>query len=315
MSHDGEGLYGILNERNIKEIQFGTNKIFPTWYGSNVYFDPDSRVLGYLAKNGSSGFDGSNGLNRANDHEKEDTQFWLDTLYVCEYCFKYADNDEHLASHADHCKFQRHSPGKIKYKSPKYTVKRVKGSKHRLFCQCLCLFTKLFLDNKSMYFKVDHYEFYIIYETSSTKPLGFFSKDTVSYYQNNLACVLIFPPYQRRQLGTFLLDFSYKISKSEGLISGPEFPLSPFGLIGYVKYWSLKICWEFAEGELANLEKVTLEDISSVTGFRINDIITALKYLECLGDSNEIYLSILRKKLNRNGCKALVEDEFLLLED
>ncbi|GCE98240.1 SAS complex subunit [Zygosaccharomyces mellis] len=315
MSHDGEDLYGILNERNIREVQFGTNKIFSTWYGSNVYFDPDIRVLGYLAKSGSSGFDGSNGSNRVNNHEKEDTQYWLDTLYVCEYCFKYADNGEDLASHANHCKFQRHSPGKIKYKSPKYTVKRVKGSKHRLFCQCLCLFTKLFLDNKSMYFKVDHYEFYIIYETSSTKPLGFFSKDTVSYYQNNLACVLIFPPYQRRQLGTFLLDFSYKVSKSEGLISGPEFPLSPFGLIGYVKYWSLKICWEFAEGELANLEKVTLEDISSVTGFRVNDIITALKYLECLGDSNEIYLSILRKKLNRNGCKALVEDEFLLLED
>lgn len=315
MSHDGKGLYGILNERNIREVQFGVDKRFPTWYGSNVYFDPESRVLGHLEKNGLNKLDLLNESNVIENHKKEETQFWLDTLYVCEFCFKYTDNEEDLSNHAKHCKFREHSPGKIKYKSPKYTIKRVKGSKHPLYCQCLCLFTKLFLDNKSMYFKVNHYEFYIVFETSSTKPMGFFSKDTVSYHQNNLACILVFPPYQRRQLGTFLLDFSYKISKSEGLISGPEFPLSPFGLIGYVKYWSLKICWEFSEGELANLEKVTLQDISSVTGFRINDIITALKYLECLGDSNEIYLSLLRKKLDKHSCQAFVEDEYLLLDD
>lgn len=309
MSDDGEDLYGILNERNIKEVQFGVNKKFPTWYGSNVYFDPESRTLGYLDRNGILG------TNRCKSNGKEDIQFWLDTLYVCEYCFKYTDNEEALVNHARHCEFQCHSPGKIKYKSPSYTIRRVKGSKHRLFCQCLCLFTKLFLDNKSIYFKVDHYEFYVVYETTSTEPMGFFSKDMVSYYQNNLACVLVFPPYQRRQLGTFLLDFSYKVSKSEGLISGPEFPLSPFGLIGYLKYWSLKICWEFSEGELANLEKVTLENISSITGFRISDIITSLKYLGCLGETNEIYLSVLRKKLNKNNCGALVDDSYLLLDD
>lgn len=34
-----EMLYGILNERNIRQIQFGLNKKFSTWYGSAVYFE------------------------------------------------------------------------------------------------------------------------------------------------------------------------------------------------------------------------------------------------------------------------------------
>lgn len=302
MANGGDGLYGILDERNIKEVQFGIDKRFPTWYGSNVYFDSENKTLGYIEHD-----------NIRNKPER--AQFWLDTLYVCEYCFKYTNQEEALAGHALHCEFKNHPPGRIKYKSPKYTIRRVKGFKHRLFCQCLCLFTKLFLDNKSMYFKVDHYDFYIIYEHDSTKPLGFFSKDLVSYFRNNLACILVFPPYQRRQLGTLLLDFSYTISKFEGLVSGPETPLSPFGLIGYLKYWSMKICWEFSEGELANLEKVTLENISAVTGFRINDIILTLKYMECLGESNDIYLSVLRKKLNRNAFNSLINGDYLLLDD
>lgn len=302
MANGGDGLYGILDERNIKEVQFGIDKRFPTWYGSNVYFDSENKILGYIEHD-----------NIRNKPER--AQFWLDTLYVCEYCFKYTNQEEALAGHALHCEFRNHPPGRIKYKSPKYTIRRVKGFKHRLFCQCLCLFTKLFLDNKSMYFKVDHYDFYIIYEHDSTKPLGFFSKDLVSYFRNNLACILVFPPYQRRQLGTLLLDFSYTISKFEGLVSGPETPLSPFGLIGYLKYWSMKICWEFSEGELANLEKVTLENISAVTGFRINDIILTLKYMGCLGESNDVYLSVLRKKLNRNAFNSLINGDYLLLDD
>ncbi|CDH14671.1 probable Histone acetyltransferase SAS2 [Zygosaccharomyces bailii ISA1307] len=302
MTEEGDGLYGILNERNIKEVQFGIDKRFPTWYGSNVYFDSENKTLGYIEHEGTKNRD-------------KTFQYWLNTLYVCEYCFKYTNKEESLAGHAPHCEFKKRPPGRIKYKSPDFTIRRVKGAKHRLFCQCLCLFTKLFLDNKSMYFKVDHYDFYIVYENNSTKPMGFFSKDLVSYFRNNLACVLVFPPYQRRQLGTLLLDFSYAISKFEGLISGPETPLSPFGLIGYLKYWSMKICWHLTEGELAKLERVTLENISAVTGFRIGDIITTLKYLGCLGGTNEIYLSVLKKKLNRNGLKSLINDEYLLLDD
>lgn len=303
---DNETLYGILNERNIRQVQFGLDKRFPTWYGSNVYFDLESKLLGYNE-------------DLRNPNRTKETQYWLDTLYVCEYCFKYTDKEHDFATHVSHCSYRKHAPGRIKYKSSQYVIRRVKGSKRQLFCQCLCLFTKLFLDNKSMYFKVDHYEFYIVYETGSTKPMAFFSKDLVSYYRNNLACILTFPPYQRRRLGSLLLEFSYKLSKTEGIISGPESPLSPFGLISYLKYWSKVICWEILEGELAKFGKIKIENISTVTGIRIPDIILTLKYLNCLGRSNEIYLTVLRKKMkgysNLRDDLFMIKDEYLLIDD
>lgn len=301
-----ENLYGILSERNIKQVQFGIDKEFATWYGSNAYFNPDGRQLGFIEEERSP-------------TKKENSQYWLDTLYVCEYCFKYTDNDESFMTHEAHCPFKIKAPGRAKYKSPRYTIRRVKGSKHRLFCQCLCLFTKLFLDNKSMFFKVDHYEFYIVYETGGTKPMAFFSKDLVSYHQNNLACVLTFPPYQRLRLGSLLLEFSYALSRSDNLVSGPELPLSPFGLVTYLKYWSKVVCWEMVEGELAVFGKVSIETIATVTGIRVGDVILTLKYLDCLGDDNQIHLPVLRrhlKNLERNHKELfMLHDEYLLIDD
>ncbi|CAI4049767.1 hypothetical protein SUVZ_13G2610 [Saccharomyces uvarum] len=300
-----EMLYGILNERNIKQIQFGVSKRFPTWYGSAVYFDPETKRLGCSESKGQV-------------HCGSNDQYWLDTLFVCEYCFKYTDDQTVFVAHSAACLFQKRAPGKIKYKSPEYTIRRVKGSKYQLFCQCLCLFTKLYLDNKSMYFKVDHYEFYIVYETGSTKPMGFFSKDLVSYQQNNLACILTLPPYQRRGLGSLLIEFSYKLSQLEGVISGPEVPLSPFGLIGYLKYWSQILYWHLIEGDLAHFDKVSLEDLSIVTGMRVSDIILTLKHLNCIGENNQIYLQALNTWFKSHGAKGnwfKLQDEYLLIDD
>ncbi|CCC70678.1 hypothetical protein NCAS_0F01940 [Naumovozyma castellii] len=314
-----ENLYGILNERNIKDVQFGMDKRFLTWYGSNVYFDNETEQLG-IKDNGNSNTDSKDKQSTDVHSLTGKTRFWLDTLFVCEYCFKYSENEENFRLHAERCRHKHSAPGRIKYKSPQYTIRRVRGYKHTLFCQCLCLFTKLFLDNKSMYFKVNHYDFYILYETTTdlsmkNKPLGFFSKDLVSYDQNNLACILIFPPYQRRRLGSLLIEFSYKLSKLDDIISGPELPLSPFGLIGYLKYWSQIISWELTEGELCDFDSVTLEDISKVTGLRINDIIMTLKHLECIGEENRIYLDKLRRWLKTHERTFMIEDQYLLLDD
>lgn len=305
---DGD-LYGILKKPNIREVQFGMDKRFPTWYGSAVYFSSDYKTLGFK--------DPEELNSRLQVRDKDSDGFWLDTLCVCEYCFKYTDDELAFKSHIPNCPYKKKAPGRIKYKSPQYTIRRVKGSKHQLFCQCLCLFTKLFLDNKSMYFKVDHYEFYIIYETGSTKPMAFFSKDLLSYAKNNLACILTFPPYQRRRLGTLLIDFSYKLSIHEGILSGPEQPLSPFGLCSYLKYWSSVICWQLLEGDLSDKGKLTLSDIADVTGMRINDIIIALEHLNCLNNEKEISLAAVRAWARENATYDLfmLQDEYLFLDD
>ena len=376
-----DALYGILDERNINQVQFGVDKRFQTWYGTNVYFDTATKKLGYLNSSSSAGNSNSDsGVNTPNnntsgttdpdelergrrrgtrnngvivhsnqdtvqtrddsregddeedddddDDDQEEPKIWLDTLYVCEYCFKYTDNEELLVAHADVCPFKLHTPpGRIKYKSPEYTIRRVKGAKHELFCQCLCLFTKLFLDNKSMYFKVDHYEFYILYETNKRKPLGFFFRDLLSYNQNNLACILVFPPYQRRQLGSLLIEFSYRLSRQANVVSGPELPLSPFGLISYLKYWSQIICWELIEGQLSEVDRASLQDVSEATGLRISDIIMTLKYLGCIGEKNQVHLQVLKDWLREHGRAGrdsfevynnstfMLQDEYLLLND
>ena len=304
-NNDKEVLYGILNERNIREVQFGCDKRFPTWYGSTVYFSSNTRQISYKE------------TERGSPKRTPLDQYWLDTLYICEYCFKYTDTEHDLSKHTMYCAFKNKAPGRIKYLGREYVIRRIKGSKHQLFCQCLCLFTKLFLDNKSMYFKVDHYEFYIVCKVGSTKPMGFFSKDLLSYNRNNLACVLIFPPYQRKQLGTLLIEFSYKLSMAEGLVSGPESPLSPFGLISYIRFWSRRICWELIDGELSDLSLVTLNDISEVTGFRINDIITTLKYLDCISPSGGLLLSTMKDKVTSMHGKIsdnMIQVDELLIE-
>ena len=39
------------------------------------------------------------------------------------------------------------------------------GSQHHLYCQCLCLLAKLFLDHKTLYFDVEPFLFYVLTES------------------------------------------------------------------------------------------------------------------------------------------------------
>lgn len=60
--------------------------------------------------------------------------------------------------------------------------------------------------------------------------VGYFSKDKESRDNYNLACILTLPPYQRKGYGSFLIDFSYALSKKEANYMGtPERPLSDLG--------------------------------------------------------------------------------------
>jgi histone acetyltransferase MYST1 len=52
--------------------------------------------------------------------------------------------------------------------------------------------------------------------------VGFFSKEKMSWDNNNLACIMVFPPWQRKGLGKILMGVSYEISKRERKLGGPE---------------------------------------------------------------------------------------------
>ena len=126
---------------------------------------------------------------------------------------------------------------------------------HKLFSQNLSLFGKLFLDNKSVFFDVTGFKYFLLVYTPATDPstdateitqprsqiVGFFSKEKMSWDNNNLACILIFPPWQRKGLGALLMGISYEISRREGLLGGPEKPISDLGKRGYRRFWAGEI--------------------------------------------------------------------------
>ena len=69
--------------------------------------------------------------------------------------------------------------------------------------------------------------------------VGYFSKEKRSDSEtvNNVSCICTLPVFQRKGYGNFLIDFSYLLSKKEGVSGGPERPLSELGLIAYKNYW------------------------------------------------------------------------------
>ncbi|THW58732.1 hypothetical protein D6D25_02808 [Aureobasidium pullulans] len=64
----------------------------------------------------------------------------------------------------------------------------------------------------------------------------------MSWDNNNVACILVFPPWQKRGLGQLLMGVSYELSRREGRLGGPEKPLSSLGRKAYLAYWSDSIC-------------------------------------------------------------------------
>ncbi|EHY55346.1 SAS complex subunit [Exophiala dermatitidis] len=254
-------------------------------------------------------------------------------LYVCPRCFRYTPVENDYVLHLQHHQERRdqgletqpvpESAYKV-YDWQGYAVWEIDGEKEKLYCQNLSLFGKLFLEQKSVFFDTAGFKYYVLTHTpsrASTAPttkgrgrkrsssvfeddvldeshvLGFFSKEDLSWDCNNLACILIFPPFQHRQLGQLLMAVSYKLSGWEwegGVIGGPEKPLSAMGRRSYLRFWSERIA-RFMMGQTADAdakrvfhsakktttahprkEEMTVKDIGNRTGMLGEDVVAAL---------------------------------------
>ncbi|KAG0282743.1 K(lysine) acetyltransferase [Linnemannia gamsii] len=169
-------------------------------------------------------------------------------LFICEYCLKYIRQVDSFINHTKTTCKRKRPPGTVVYSKGINKIYKVDGKTNKLYCQNLCLLAKLFLDNKTLYFDVPGFQFFVLTETRTGDradvPVGFFSKEIVSYDGYNLACILVLPPFQRKSYGKLLIEFSYELTKIEGKVGSPEKPLSDLGKLGYVSYWITAILRE-----------------------------------------------------------------------
>jgi len=197
-------------------------------------------------------------------------------LWICEYCLKYMRLEKTFRYHQGQCEHKQPVGAEI-YRNHSISVYEVESNENKLYCQNLCLLAKLFLDHKTLYFDVEPFLFYVLTEVDrhGAHIVGYFSKEKESPEGNNLACIMILPPYQRKGYGKFLIDFSYSLSKAEGVVGSPEKPLSDLGKLSYRSYWS----WVLLEILRDFKGTVSIKDLSQMTAITQNDIITTLQSL------------------------------------
>jgi MOZ/SAS family/MYST family zinc finger domain len=322
-----------LLSRNIDAVILG-NVQFDTWYYSPY---PDSIILSPEPPNTNTriGLPNGGAVPAPSPSATSTASTTCPALHICPYCFGYTP---HLSSYVAHLRLHQQLRKQDDSLSPVpasatpvytydgYSVWEIDGETEKLYCQNLSLFGKLFLEQKSVFFDTGGFLYYVLTYTPpenisagvksvkkqdraqsdvrddlglKTEVLGFFSKENPSWDSNNLACILIFPPYQHRQLGKLLMSVSYKLSGWEwegGVIGGPEKPLSVMGRRSYLRFWSERIA-RFMLGESADAdgrkvfdegkkrkgrkaavmkEALTVKEIGERTGMLAEDVVAAL---------------------------------------
>lgn len=204
-------------------------------------------------------------------------------LHICERCLKYMIKRKTLEQHKKKCEMF-HPPGVEIYREHDVVMYEVDGKENKLYCQNLCLLSKLFLDHKTLYYDVDPFLFYVLCEIDyefgeELRIVGYFSKEKQSQENYNLACILTFPSYQRKGYGKLLISISFELTKREGTTGSPEKPLSDLGKISYRSYWTYVIMDAIQK---IGTKNVTSAAISAHTGVRHEDVVSTMHYLNLI---------------------------------
>ncbi|CAE6410296.1 unnamed protein product [Rhizoctonia solani] len=196
-------------------------------------------------------------------------------LWMCEFCLKYMKSGFQAGRHKMKCKM-RCPPGDEIYRDGPISVFEVDGRKNKIYCQNLCLLSKMFLDHKSLFYDVEPFLFYVmtlVDDDGGARFVGYFSKEKSSPKDYNVSCIMTLPVRQRQGWGNLLIDFSYLLSKKEGRTGTPERPLSALGALSYKNYWKLTIMLFLHKAQ----GRIRIRDISSATCITPEDVFETLR--------------------------------------
>ena len=201
----------------------------------------------------------------------------LPKLFVCEFCLKYMKSRSILDHHRTKCKWF-HPPANEIYRKDDLSIFEVDGIVSKIYCQNLCLLAKLFLDHKTLYYDVEPFLFYVLTKNDrkGCHLVGYFSKEKACQQKYNVSCIMVMPQYQKMGFGRYLIDFSYLLSRIEGMPGSPEKPLSDLGKISYHSYWK-SVVLEYMAGYSS--DKISIRKISQDTGMDPHDIADTLQRL------------------------------------
>lgn len=234
------------------------------------------------------------------------------TVYLCEFCLFYHSTQEQLNEHCANCEL-RHPPGTKIYEQDDLSFFELDGYIQKNYCRNLALFSKLFLDHKSLYYDIDVFMFYVLCRKDEYgyQVVGYFSKEKISEMGYNLACILTFPYEQRKGYGKILIDFSYMLSKKDNRIAGPEKPLSDLGLLSYRTYWL-----EVILDELSQSKELNIKAMSQKTFIAEEDLIGTLianKMIKYYGEDLVVTIDEKQHAKMLKGRNQKVSESYLLI--
>ncbi|EQC41205.1 hypothetical protein SDRG_01181 [Saprolegnia diclina VS20] len=198
------------------------------------------------------------------------------TLYLCERCLGYTSSKRFLQHHKrTECALRKPPGPRVYYeKVDRLALYDVDGKLETTYAQNLCLLAKLFMDQKTLYYDVTRFRFYVLcrVDDDGSHIVGYFSKEKMSPEGYNLSCIVVLPPYQRHGYGSLLISISYAISAHDGQLGTPERPLSALGQAAYVEYWKHCVLRELA----ATSGVVSIAYLTDRTSILPQDIAVAL---------------------------------------
>lgn len=203
------------------------------------------------------------GKNKLSVPHQPQIQTFQGEMNVCSKCLTLFPTNNSLVKHFDSCEIPF---------IPIYEEESFKISKVTVLCkkQLLALITQIFIKSKTVYYEVDSYDFFIVY---NTEIVGFYSK----YKQgnNSLNCLLVFPCFQGQGWGTVLFDFCNILTTidssnpEKNILFEPQSPEKPYtkkAIFCFRSYWKYKV-----------LGGRTINEISRRTNLTPNDVILGLE--------------------------------------